>query len=71
VQLDKGELAGSVDGDEHKQLALVGPDFGDVDVDVDVKVTDRAGFELCPGRCLSINIGQAANVVTLKKPVQR
>jgi len=67
VQLDKGELAGSVYGDEHKQLALVGPDFGDVDV----KVTDRVGFKLFPRRFLSINIGQAANVVTLKKPVQR
>ncbi|ESY52262.1 hypothetical protein X744_29585 [Mesorhizobium sp. LNJC372A00] len=34
VQLDEGELRGAVDSDEHVQFALLGPDLGNVDVEV-------------------------------------
>ena len=47
VQLNEGELRGAVDGDEKVELALLGPDLGDVDVEVaDV---NRPGFA---GGCL-------------------
>jgi len=34
VQLDEGELAGAVDGHQQVEAALLGPDLGDVDVEV-------------------------------------
>jgi hypothetical protein len=34
VQLGEGELAGAVDGDEQVELALLGADLGDVEVEV-------------------------------------
>jgi len=33
VQLGEGELAGAIDGDEHVELAFLGPRLGDVDVE--------------------------------------
>jgi hypothetical protein len=36
VQLNKGELGGSVDRDEQIELALFGANLGDVDVEVDL-----------------------------------
>ena len=41
-QADKGELAGTVDADEEAQLALLGADLGDVDMEV----VDRIALEL-------------------------
>jgi len=34
VQLFEGELRSPVDDDEHVQLALFGPDLGNVDVEI-------------------------------------
>ena len=42
VQLDKGELGRAVDGHEEVELALLGPDLGNVDVEE----ADRIALEL-------------------------
>ena len=42
VQLDEGELGRAVDGHEEIELALLGPDLGDVDVEE----ADRVALEL-------------------------
>ena len=42
AEFDKGELRGSVDGDEEVELALRGSNLGDVDM----KLADRIGLEL-------------------------
>ena len=41
VEFRKGELADPIDGHEQIQLALLGPDLGEIDVDV----AQRIGFE--------------------------
>lgn len=42
VQFDKGELGRAIDGDQQVELALLGPNFGDVDGEE----ADRVGFEM-------------------------
>ena len=66
VQLDEGELSGAVDGHDHVQLALLGAQFGDVDVEV----ADRVGLERLPGGLLGLD-GQAGDVAPLEQPMQR
>ena len=66
MQFDEGELRGAVDGDEHVQLALLGPHLGDVDVEV----ADRIGLELLLRRLVAFDIGQAADAVALQTAVQ-
>ena len=61
MQLDESELRGSIDGDEHIQLTLVGAHFGDIDMEV----ADRVGFELLLWRSVSLDIGQATDAMTL------
>ena len=41
VEFRKGELADPINGHEQIQLALLGPDFGEIDVEV----AHRIGFE--------------------------
>ena len=40
-ELDEGELAGSIDRDVKMELALGGPDLGDVDVEPQATPTGR------------------------------
>jgi hypothetical protein len=65
VQLHESELASAVDGNEQVQLALLGADLGDVDVDE----ADRVGLEPLAGRC-GFEIGQPGDAVTLQAAVQ-
>ena len=65
VQFGIGELADPIDGHEHVELAVLGPDLGDVDVEI----ADRIGFELL-ARFGALDIGQATDVVTLEQPMQ-
>ena len=67
VQLDEGELAGSVDRNEHIQLALFGPNFGNVDVEV----ADGIGTEFAPLGLVSFNFRQPGDAVALEASVQR
>jgi hypothetical protein len=66
-QLDEGELAGPVDGDEQIELALDGLHLGDVDMEE----PDRVGFELLPGRLVAVDVRQPADAVALQAAVQR
>ena len=48
------------------ELAFLGPDLGDVDVEV----ADRIGLELLLRRLVAFDIGQAADAVALQTAVQ-
>ena len=67
VQLDEGELGGSVDRDEQVKLALFGANLGDVDVEV----ADRVALELPLGGLLAFDPGQPRNAMALQAAVQR
>ena len=54
AELDKGELRGSVDGDEEIEFALGGSNLGDIDMEI----ADRVGLELPLLGGLSFNLGQ-------------
>ncbi len=49
------------------KLALVGPDLGDVDMEV----ADRIAFEGMPGWLVAGDLGQAADAVALQTAVKR
>ncbi len=66
VQLREGELAGAVDGDEQVELALLGAQLGDVDVEE----ADRVGLERL-SRLRSLDVRQPADAVALEAPMQR
>ena len=66
VQLDEGELRGAVDGDEQVELALLGPDLGDVDMEV----ADRVALELAPIGLVAVDLRQPADPMTLKAAMQ-
>ena len=54
VQLDKGELAGPVYGDEQVQLTLFGTHLGDIDVDVANRVAlETSSVWVCPRRSVA------------------
>ena len=55
VQLDEGELGGSIDADEQVELALFGPHLGDVDMEE----ADRVGLELALRGFLTVDLRQA------------
>ena len=65
-QLDEGELAGSVNGDEEIELALNGLHLGDVDVEE----ADRTGFECLLRRLLAVDVRQPSDAVALQTAVQ-
>src|SRR4051812_43988458 len=66
VQLDEGELRSAVDGDEQVELALLGPDLGDVDMEV----ADRVALELAPIGLVAVDLRQPADPMTLKAAMQ-
>jgi hypothetical protein len=66
VQLDEGELRGAVDGDEQVELALLGPDLGDVDMEV----ADRVALELALVGLVAVDLRQPADPMTLKAAMQ-
>ena len=66
VQFDKGKLAGPINGHEEIELALVGLDFGDIDMEE----ADRVALELLLRRLVALDIRQPADVVALETAVQ-
>lgn len=66
-QLDEGELAGAVDGNEEVELAFGGLHLGDVDVEV----SDGIGLEGLLGGLVAFDLGQARDTVALQAAVQR
>ena len=65
-ELDKGELAGPVDGDKEIELALSGLHLSDVDVEE----VDRVGFEPFLRRPVALDIRQAPDAMALQAAVQ-
>ena len=55
VELSKGELRGAVDGNEEVELALLGPDLGDVDVEE----ADRISLEAFAYGLVAVGLGKA------------
>ena len=66
LKLGKGELRGSVDCDEEVELALFGPDLGDIDVEV----ADRVGGEALPLRPVALNFWQSTDAMPLQASVE-
>ena len=66
VQLGIRKLRGAVDGDEEIELAFLGPNFRDVDMEK----ADRVGLERAALRLIAIDLRQAADPVTLQAAVQ-
>ena len=54
VQLDEGKLRGTVDSHEKMELALLGPDLGDVDVEE----ADGVGLEALADGLVAAGLGQ-------------
>ena len=66
MQFDKGELRSAVDCDEEMQLALLGSNLGDVDMEV----ADRIALELALVGLVAVNLRQPADSMTLKTAMQ-
>src|SRR3954453_9373146 len=66
-QLHEGELGCAVDRDQPVELALLGSDFREVDVEV----ADRVALELGASRLVAVGAGQAREAVALQAPVPR
>jgi hypothetical protein len=66
-ELQDGELAGAIDGNEEVELAFNGLHF----CNVDVKETDRVCLELASGWFVAFDLKQPADTVTLQAAVQR
>jgi hypothetical protein len=66
MQLHEGELGCAVDRDQQVELALLGSDFRDIDVEV----ADRVALELGAPRLVAVGVGQARDAVALKAAVQ-
>lgn len=66
VQLSEGELRGSVDGHEEVEFALLGPDLGDVDMDV----AERVAFELALVGLVALHLRQAGDAMALKASME-
>ena len=67
MQFDKSELGRSVNRDKEIQLAFGGLHLGDIDV----KITNRVGFEFLLDRLVALDIWQSGYAVALQAPVQR
>jgi hypothetical protein len=67
MQLDEGELARAVASHEHVELALLGPDLSQVDVEL----ADRIPLEGLLGRLFGLDAWLAGDVVALEQPVER
>ena len=66
TKLDEGELRGAIDPDIEAQLASLGANLGDVDVEVAYRVDP----ELLRGRPVAGHVGQPADAVVLDAAVQ-
>ena len=66
MQLDKGELARAVDSHEEVELALLGPDLGNVDVEE----ANRVALEPGARRLVPIGVRQPADAVALQAAMQ-
>ena len=66
VQLGEGELRGPIDGDEQVELALLGADLRDIDVEV----AERISLELALTRGGALDLGQSGDAVPLQTAVQ-
>ena len=66
-EFDHSELRSPIDGDQQVELAFGGPPLGQVDVEE----ADRIRVELLPARLVTLDLGQAADAVTLQAPVKR
>ena len=65
-QLRHGELAGAVNGDKEIEFAFLGPDLGNIDVEI----ANRVSLELLPFGLAPIHIGQSRDTMPLKAAVQ-
>ena len=65
VQFGEGELRDPVDGDEKEELALLGADLGDVDVEV----AGRVSLELLLVRLTVGDLGQAGSAASGRRSV--
>jgi hypothetical protein len=66
MQLDKGGLRRSVDGDKQVELALRGSNLGDADM----KIADSIGLEFAFGGGFTFHLGQPRDPVALQTPVK-
>jgi hypothetical protein len=66
MQLDEGELARSVDGDEQIEPALLGMHLGDVEVEI----ADRVGLEARALGLVALDVRQASDAMALEAAVQ-
>jgi len=66
VELGEGELGGAVDRDEQVELAFLGSDLGNIDVEV----ADWVRLELLLCRLVAGHVGQPADAVALKAAMQ-
>ncbi len=66
MQLDEGELRGAVDSHEQMELALLGSDLGDVDMEV----ADRVALELALVGLAAVKLRQPADPMALKAAMQ-
>ena len=66
VQLDKGELGCTVDGNQKVEPALCRVDLGDVDVEL----AERVGLELATDRGGALDLWQLGDVVSLEAAMQ-
>jgi hypothetical protein len=62
MQLDEGELRGSVDCDQQVELALRGSDFGDVEM----KIADWIGLEFALGGGFAFDLREPGNPMALQ-----
>ena len=66
MQFDEGELRGSINGHQKVELALLGANLGDIDVEI----AERIGFELALVGLVAVDIRQAGDAVTLEAAVE-
>jgi len=67
MQFDEGELRGSVDRDDEIELALRGPDLGDVDMEI----ADRVSLELVLGRGFAFDLREPGDPMALQTAMKR
>src|SRR5258708_3129027 len=66
VQFDESELRSPVDGDQQIELALLGADLGDIDMEV----ADGEGLKLLSAGPAPLYVRQAGSALTLSTAVQ-
>lgn len=66
VQLHESELGGAVNGNEQVKFAFSRLNLSNINVEV----AERVGLELLLHRLVAINVGEAADIVSLKAAVQ-